>query len=246
MNRPVSFGQVCYDSQPSNTIAAVDLSKLVWTGKLDDGGRALMERDPNAEWGVPGQDILAASPFEPNPESRLVVAMRAGNRIYGYWDRILFAVDIPNNSKRGKVSWTTTLPERPATMLAADERLFVASKSGTIYCFGGERGKVQHHRRDLVDVDASPLRIQVTKVLQKSQAIEGYCVVIGAKSPDLVNELLLQSKLRLIVLDQDEQRVSSLRRRFTDSDSVRYACCGLRRRSSNICLATLYGESDCH
>ena len=218
MNRPVSAGQECYDSQPTNDIACVDLSSAVWSGKKDDAGRAIMERDASAKWAVRSQDILAATPFQPDPESRLVVALRAGNRIYGYWDRIVFAVDIPRESKRGVVSWTTTLSEPPTAMLAADARLYVVSQDGTLQCFGGEKVDIKHHQRNPVDVARNPQSARVAQLLEKTNATEGYCVVIGAQADELIDELLLQSDLRLIVLDPDAKKIHAVRQRFANSD----------------------------
>jgi len=218
LNRPVSAGQVCYDVQPSNAIAATDLSKLVWTGKKDDSGRAIMEKDASADWGVSSSDLLLATPFQPDAETHPVVAMRAGNRIYGYWDRMLFAVDIPVNSKRGSVSWTTTLPEQPASMLASDSRLFVTTNEGTVYCYGRDQVDIKYRKRRPVDLVKSPQKARVAEILEKTKATAGYGVVIGAESVDLIDELLLQSALRLIVLDTNADRIKSLRERYALSD----------------------------
>ncbi|MGI9458241.1 MAG: PQQ-binding-like beta-propeller repeat protein, partial [Aeoliella sp.] len=218
MHRPVTAGQVCYDGQPSGAIACTDLSKLNWTGKLDDQGRAIMEQDVSADWAVRGEDILAATPYRPDPESRLVVALRAGDRIYGYWDKVIFAVDIPADSNTGSVSWTTTLSEPPTSMVAADSRLFVTSADGTIHCYGGDNVDIQHFKRKPVDIAKTPQRERVAQVLEQSKAAEGYCVVVGADSHDLIDELLLQSDLRLLVFDPNAERVDSLRERFAESD----------------------------
>jgi outer membrane protein assembly factor BamB len=218
MNRPVSAGSVCYECQPSGAIASTDLSKLVWSGKKDDAGRAIMQQEASAEWGITSQDILTATPYQPDPESRPVVALRAGNRLYGYWDRVLFAVDIPTDSKRGSVSWTTTLSEQPTAMLAADSRLYVASRDGTIHCYGGKEVQIEYFKRKPVDLAKTSQRTRVTQILEKTKSVAGYCLVIGAESHDLIDELLLQSALRLIVLDTDEDLIHALRERFAFSD----------------------------
>ncbi|MGI9430214.1 MAG: PQQ-binding-like beta-propeller repeat protein, partial [Bythopirellula sp.] len=218
MNRPVSAGQVCYDAQPSGALAATDLSKLVWTGKKDDSGRAIMEKDVSADWGVSSDDLLSATAFQPAIESHPVVMLRAGNRIYGHWDRVLFAVDIPTDSKRGSVSWTTTLPEQPTAMVVADGRLLVTTTAGAIYCYGQRQVEIQHRKRTPLDLAQTSQRVRVAQILEKTKAKAGYGVVLGAGSEELIDELLLQSALRLIVLDRDADRIDALRERFARSD----------------------------
>ena len=64
----------------------------------------------------------------------------------------------------------------------------------------------------------TPLRPHIRAVLEKTEASDGYAVVVGAESDELVDELLLQSNLRLIVIDPDEDRIEALRERFAFSD----------------------------
>lgn len=102
------------------------------------------------------------------------------------------------------------------TMLAAGGRLFVVTRAGAIYCFGGQ--PVEPKRYPLQtqpleksgDEAASPAR----SVLQASGQSEGYALVWGLGTGRLVEELASQAPLRVIVVDRDVEKIAALRRRL--------------------------------
>jgi outer membrane protein assembly factor BamB len=65
------------------------------------------------------------------------VHLRAGPRLYVGGKQIVQAIDLPQQGRKPQVSWEARMAGTPASMLAADGKLFVATLEGHIYCFGG-------------------------------------------------------------------------------------------------------------
>lgn len=56
-----------------------------------------------------------------------------------------------------------------------------------------------------------PVREAAAQILQRSGVRDGYCVLLGAGGPRLALELIQQSQLQVVVLDDDEGRISAAR-----------------------------------
>lgn len=65
------------------------------------------------------------------------VFLRSGSRLYAGRDRSIFAVDLPRDDGKARISWKERLVDTPLNMLSGDEKLFVMTNEGRIYCFGG-------------------------------------------------------------------------------------------------------------
>ncbi len=160
------------------------------------------------------------------------VFLRAGSRLYaGRKDGFLAAVEFPRSSGGAKqsgselpvptVSWQTTLAGEPWSVFAANGKLFVVTTNGRIYCFGADAVKVTIHNRqpasEPADEDAAWSH-RAKDLLEATGVREGYCLVLGLGTGQLTEELLRQSKLRVIGLDPDAQKVKALHERFDAQD----------------------------
>jgi len=104
-------------------------------------------------------------------------------------------------------------------MLAADDKLFVVTREGRIYCFGAEKVEPQTYackpqpprRRD----DGWATR--AAAIIRAGGASEGYCVVLGIGSGRLIGELVRQSKLSVIVLEPNVKKAGAARRKCDDA-----------------------------
>jgi len=65
--------------------------------------------------------------------------IKAGSRLYAGAKNAVQAIDIPAPGRKPQVSWEAPLAGTPATMAAANQRLYVATLEGHLYCFGPTR-----------------------------------------------------------------------------------------------------------
>jgi outer membrane protein assembly factor BamB len=104
-------------------------------------------------------------------------------------------------------------------MIAADERLFVATRDGKIYCFGAssetEPGQAEQWRQPIVELTTTPAATAFAQQLvAESDSPHGYALVLGIQDGSLVRALLQESKYHVIAIDDDVDRVQQLRRQL--------------------------------
>ena len=144
------------------------------------------------------------------------VAMRAGRRLYGSIGSEVAAVEPPAPGGAPRVVWRSRVEGRPLTMLAADGRLVVVTAEGRIYCFGGQTGQPVTHASSPVRpaVGVNRWATSVTQMTEVAGQEPGFALVLGVADGQLVEELLRQSPWHVIVVDADEPKIQSLRRRW--------------------------------
>ncbi len=148
------------------------------------------------------------------PVPRLEVLIRAGNRLYGGAEGQVLAWDLPLRASGARPSWEAHIAGRPAQLTAGGGHLFVSTREGHLYCFGGEEGEP-------LPPDSSPPRgegstnVEWTEKAQNLLATagvhDGYCVAWGAGSGRLIAEIVRHSQLHVIVVEPDAERVADLR-----------------------------------
>ena len=145
--------------------------------------------------------------------SKLKVHIKAGARLYGGAQGVVAAVDIPKPGGAAKVSWQTAIKGTPSSMLAADGKLFVVTKEGSIYCFGEKTAQPTVHA--LVKPDAASAGGKwadtVSQILEAAGDEQGYCLAIGLGTDGLVEELTRQSRAHIIVIEPDRNKVAAAR-----------------------------------
>ena len=154
------------------------------------------------------------------------IFMKAGSRLYaGSKEGLIAAIDIPGAKTeslknrfqlpKADVSWHMQVEGEPWTMLAADNKLFVVTVEGSLYCFG-EQASARVYTQKVPEENKHPRRLveRVRQILNTTDAREGYALVLGAGTGDLLEEMVRQSDLQVIGLDSDPENVDVLRRRF--------------------------------
>jgi len=148
--------------------------------------------------------------------SKLRVHIKAGEHLYLGGAGVIQAVWVPQGGKAPEVAWRGAVEGTPHRMLAADGRLFVVTREGAIYAFGGQE-------KDTPAVHAEPVAAAppadswtqtVANILQTTQTRDGYAVVLGIGSGRLVEELVRQSNLDVIAVDRDPGKATGLRERL--------------------------------
>ena len=218
--RPVVTQQAIYTAI-DDAVMALDLAHPQMVVGVDRRGKRVERLSIGENWrqtvrlpaaGLENEENLEAW-LQANP---LKIDIKAGDRLYGHRGKIIFALDLPARDRPAHVSWLAELDGTPATMLAADNKLFVVTGQGEIYCFGKQKTAVRRHLDPSVQLSSlnDNWTEKVSGILHDTGVDEGYALVLGLGSGRLLEELVAQSSLRLIAIDSDRQKVAAARRHF--------------------------------
>ncbi|MCP4379796.1 MAG: PQQ-binding-like beta-propeller repeat protein, partial [bacterium] len=129
-------------------------------------------------------------------------------------DKTVAAIDVSQNDK-AKIVWRGEVDGKIWTMLAGDDKVFVVTLDGSIYCFGKASGSPVRHELKITELKGSAKWAQnVKKAISAAGTDEGYCVQLGLDDGGMVNELVRQSKFHVVVVDADARKINSLRSRM--------------------------------
>lgn len=144
------------------------------------------------------------------------VHIKAGQHLYVGDAGAVLAVGIPQRGEAPQVVWRTTVKGTPQRMLAADGRLFVVTREGTIYAFGGRKkaDPITHAEPRSPAPPADAWSAAAADILQTTKITDGYALVLGIGSGRLAEELVRQSNLDVIAIDRDAGKVAKLRQRL--------------------------------
>ena len=102
-------------------------------------------------------------------------------------------------------------------MIAADDRLFVVSEEGALFCFGADETQVARHTvGGTIDRPQDAWAQRAAAMLEQTDR-GGFALVLGAGSGRLVHELLGQSEMHVIVVEPDAARALQMRRLFDEA-----------------------------
>ena len=143
--------------------------------------------------------------------------IKAGQRLYGYAGRKLLAVE--NLAQVPRLAWERELAGTPTSLIAADNKLFVATAEGGIHCWGQPDAapggpKIYSNEPVPLESQRDAWADKVRQITKASGVASGYCLVLGVTDGRLIEELLKQTELLILVVDRDAQKVDRLRRRF--------------------------------
>jgi outer membrane protein assembly factor BamB len=146
------------------------------------------------------------------------IYLQAGPRVYaGGADGLVAAIDIPGaDDAEAEVTWQTRVDGTPWSMMAADDRLFVTTEEGAVYCFGPDAvaQAVTHSSPAVAPDRPQDAWTQRAGAMLDATGREGFALVLGAGSGRLVHELLAQSQLHVLVVEPDAARAEQARRLF--------------------------------
>lgn len=165
-----------------------------------------------------GNRLYLAGPLSP-PDGSAVqgrlaeqTTARTGNAAPGRG--VVEAVDTTGN--KPKIVWRAEIDGTPHRMLAADDKLFLVTVEGSILAFAEPQpGEPKTHR---LPIDEPPPADSWTDmadaILDATSVADGYALVLGIEEGRLVEELLRQSELHVIAVDDNPAEVAALRRRL--------------------------------
>jgi len=172
---------------------------------------------------VRARDLTGASPtlaevWSLTPSDAVTaVFCKAGSRLYaGGPDHVIAIEDLGSS---GVERWNETIAGTPTTMLAADDKLFVATEEGYLYCFGEDDTGASLPSGPPPPIEWPPddeWTVEAASILAETGVGEGYCLVLGLGTGRLAEELVRQSDLCVVGLDRSEATIEGLRTRWED------------------------------
>ncbi|MEO2025132.1 MAG: PQQ-binding-like beta-propeller repeat protein [Fuerstiella sp.] len=103
------------------------------------------------------------------------------------------------------------------SMISADDRLFVSTREGRVYCFAqaeeAEPLGATHWRQPATSLTTTEQSTALAKqLLVKSAGPHGYAFVVGIQDGAMVKALLHESNYHVVAIDDNRARVEQLRR----------------------------------
>ena len=167
---------------------------------------------------------LAYGSFYPQLDK---VHLMAGQRLYCTGsDGLVAAVEVPGRPGEHDVHWSAVVKGNAQTVIAADDRLFVSTDEGAIYCFSGTEpaGSGPQVISEIVDTNerlnnaTEVTDKEIRTLLKETGTRRGYGVLLGLGDGQALDALLTESKLNIVVLEPDPEKVAAHRRRLDDAD----------------------------
>jgi outer membrane protein assembly factor BamB len=216
-HRPITTRDAVYGTWEGNLVAYA-LADPQLVEKTDRKGNKYHDKVLKPLWSI-SKATLAAATKQPE-ETSLSLEIKAGERLYGFHGKILFAVSTHEGDTKPSITWTAEIAGTPTRLTAADGKLFVATSEGQLHCFGETPPSPRPSPADQPAVRArrgsetTDIAKLVATWLAPSDDLGGYCLVVGAASENLIDELVGQSQMHVLVVDPDETRIDHVRRRY--------------------------------
>jgi outer membrane protein assembly factor BamB len=209
---PVLTPEVMYSAESESGIVARDLVSVELVSRDESEIPAHRKEDKYP-------DTLTGS-FRRlwNLPSKLRVHIKAGPRLYVGGPNQVAALRIPQGDESPELVWSADIQGTPHRMLTADGKLFVVTREGRIYAFGAEeKTEPVVHRLKPTSLTKGPWSPRADNILHVTKTTEGYALVLGLENGGLVEQLLRQSQLYVIAVDDDVKVVERLRRRLDEA-----------------------------
>jgi len=143
--------------------------------------------------------------------------IRAGSRLYLAGKDEILAVDLPEKDASPTISWRADMEGIPCSILAANGRLFLSTKKGQIYCFSSEKRDptATHEERSMTSV-RDAWTTEASEILKQSGHSAGIAQIWGLTAGRLAEELIRQSDLHLVAVDEDKENIAAFRKKMND------------------------------
>jgi len=177
---------------------------------VDRKGKKQTRRILRKRWEIPLERNL----------NRLFI--KAGSRLYAGGDNgLIAAVDICGTGGNKGITWQTDINGDPWSMLAADDKLFVVTRQGSIYCFGPDQKSALTYKQNPIPDRPSVSNkwtTQVGNIVKDTKVTQGYCLMLEVDDSMLIEALAAQTDLYIIGLESDAAKVEKLRQRLEKLD----------------------------
>jgi outer membrane protein assembly factor BamB len=145
----------------------------------------------------------------PRPDCFTVI--KAANTLFVGGNERVFAYD----AETGTSTWAAQINGKAYGLAVSDGSLIVSTDTGFIHCFTSEKNvePIEPKQPVLPQNMISPASSQwASHIVQTSQSIQGYCLVLGIDTGQLAYEIAQQSNLRIIIAEPDTEKVNQARK----------------------------------
>jgi hypothetical protein len=186
-----------------------------WFVASDAEGRLVVDPEINTEGHDLGQQTIGQPGIRRAEGEPLRPVVNVGGKTYQIEAGVAETITLGagNHRFRDRVDG---VDGKIHTMLAADGKLFVVTRAGRLYCFGANPSEPKRHALEVRPLD-SPHDAwcgKAAQILALAGVEEGHALVLGIGTGRLVEELLGQSKLHVVAIDPDAEKVDALRRKL--------------------------------
>jgi len=188
-----------------------------WFVCTDRNGRICVDPGINTEIHDTGHQVIGQMGGVRQKGERPRAEVSLGGKSYRVAEGIRETISVGGRTYRSGKGFKGVSAE-VHTMLAADGKLFVVTREGDIYCFGGSQTRPKRHetsKRPLIPPHRGSAT-EVDKILSLTgmKGSGGYALVWGLGTGRLVDDLVLQTKLHVVAVDPDARKVDALRKRL--------------------------------
>jgi len=132
---------------------------------------------------------------------------------------------IARNVANGEQLWSFKLPERPHDIIAANGRLFVSTRQGTIYCFApqGEAKpavvKEPLNEKPFAESrNLEPILAAAEQIVSAAGVKAGYAVVLDCEDGALAWQLAAKKEFYVVAVFADAEKAQAAREKFASAD----------------------------
>jgi hypothetical protein len=186
-----------------------------WFLATGPGGEVIVDSNINTEIHDAGQQIVGQPEPRRKPGQKLRTKVQVSGRQYAIRPGARGEIRLGQKTYRFTDGFDGV--SGPVhTMLAADDKLFVVTRQGAIHCFGAKRVEPKRYANRPAPIDRSDDKwgVRAEMILKQSNWRTGYALVSGIGDGALIEQLVLRSKLHVVVVDPDAKRIATLRRRM--------------------------------
>ncbi len=141
----------------------------------------------------------------------------AGDFLYAGGKNVITKLKPSNNKIESQKIWQLKVDGKVSRLIAANDYLIAVTEDGKIMAFGKEQmNTTQFYNQAENWLPSDELNQKVKSLLSRAKKPEGYGILYGIGNGDLLAALALNSKLSLIGVDPDKERIEKLRRRFNN------------------------------
>ena len=116
----------------------------------------------------------------------------------------------------GAVVWEHEIDGEIWSMLTGDNKLYIVTREGKVYCFGtAVPGPARHfsHKTDTYEPDVKSAKLAIS-IIQKTGVTGGYGLIHGGEDGDLIKALVDNSSMHFVVVEPDSEKAAFLKSRF--------------------------------